>query len=122
MFFIAYAFKGQMCVIAGQVKIVSHSSCRTIATFKYFCPLCSIPNLYQANKVGHHQPIIQMVFLWQTNDGPTLNAGWEYFDFQKVWTSERNETYSFEISEGWSGPLAPPPLLVLHMNRFMMLL
>ena len=32
MFFIAYAFKGQ-------VKIVSHSSCRTSAMLKYFVPL-----------------------------------------------------------------------------------
>ena len=39
MYFIAYTFKGQAHVFAGQVKIVSHSSCRTSATFKYFCPL-----------------------------------------------------------------------------------
>ena len=32
-----YAFKGQVHVFAGRVKIVSHSSCRTI--FKYFVPL-----------------------------------------------------------------------------------
>ena len=31
MFFIAYAFKGQVHVFAVRVKIVSHS-------FKYFCP------------------------------------------------------------------------------------
>ena len=39
MFFIAYAFKGQVHVFAGQVKILSHSSCRTSAILKYFCPL-----------------------------------------------------------------------------------
>ena len=39
MFFIAYTFKGQVHVFAGQVKIVSHSSCRTSAILKYFCPL-----------------------------------------------------------------------------------
>ena len=39
MFFIAYAFKGQVHVFAGRVKIVSHSSCRTSAILKYFCPL-----------------------------------------------------------------------------------
>ena len=39
MFFIAYTFKGQVHVFAGQVKIVSSSSCRTSAIFKYFCPL-----------------------------------------------------------------------------------
>ena len=39
MFFIAYAFKGQVRVFAGLVKIVSHSSCRTSAILKYFCPL-----------------------------------------------------------------------------------
>ena len=37
MFFIAYAFKGQVHVFAGQVKIVSHSSFRTSAILKYFC-------------------------------------------------------------------------------------
>ena len=31
MFFIAYTFKGQMHVCAGQVKPLSHSSCRTCA-------------------------------------------------------------------------------------------
>ena len=39
MFFIAYAFKGQVYVFAGQVKILSRSSCRTSAILKYFCPL-----------------------------------------------------------------------------------
>ena len=39
MFSIAYAFKGQVQVFAGRVKIVSHSSCRTVAILKYFCPL-----------------------------------------------------------------------------------
>ena len=41
MFFIAYTFKGQVhdIVFAGQVKIVSHSSCRTSTILKYFCPL-----------------------------------------------------------------------------------
>ena len=42
MFFIAYTFKEQvhvLTVFAGRVKIVSHSSCRTSAILKYFCPL-----------------------------------------------------------------------------------
>ena len=39
MFFIAYPLKGQVRVFAGRVKIVSHSSCRTSAILKYFCPL-----------------------------------------------------------------------------------
>ena len=39
MFSMAYTFKGQVHVFAGRVKIVSHSSCRTSAMFKYFCPL-----------------------------------------------------------------------------------
>ena len=39
MFFIGYTFKGQVLVFAGRVKIVRHSSCRTSAIFKYFCPL-----------------------------------------------------------------------------------
>ena len=41
MLFIAYDFKGQTHVFAGRVKIVSHSSCRTSAILKYFCPLLS---------------------------------------------------------------------------------
>ena len=41
MFFIAYAFKRHVHLFAGRVKVVSHSSCRTIAIFKYFCPLAS---------------------------------------------------------------------------------
>ena len=39
MFFIAYTFKGQVHVFARQVKIVSHSSCRTSTILKYFFPL-----------------------------------------------------------------------------------
>ena len=39
MFSFAYAFKGQVHVFEGRVKIVSHSSCRTSAILKYFCPL-----------------------------------------------------------------------------------
>ena len=39
MFFIAYTFKGQLSVFAGRVNIVSHSSCKTSAILKYFCPL-----------------------------------------------------------------------------------
>ena len=39
MFFIAYAFNGHEHVFAGRLKVVSHSSCRTSAFFKYFCPL-----------------------------------------------------------------------------------
>ena len=34
MFFIAYAFKGQVHVFAGQVKIVGHLSSRTRAILK----------------------------------------------------------------------------------------
>ena len=46
--FIAYALKGQVHVFAGRVKIVSHSSYRTSAILKYFCPLwgVKIPNLF----------------------------------------------------------------------------
>ena len=39
MLFIVYSSKGQVHVFAGQMKIVSHSSCRTSAILKYFCPL-----------------------------------------------------------------------------------
>ena len=34
MFFTAYAFKGQVHVIAGQAKFVSHSLCRTSTIMK----------------------------------------------------------------------------------------
>ena len=43
MFFIAYAFKGQMQVFAGLVKIVSDSSHRTSVILKYFCTLSPEP-------------------------------------------------------------------------------
>ena len=26
-------------------------------------------------KVGHHQPAIEMAFLWRADNGPPLNAG-----------------------------------------------
>ena len=39
MFFIAYAFKGQVCVFAEGVKIISYLSCMTSAILKYSCPL-----------------------------------------------------------------------------------
>ena len=38
MFFTAYAFKGQVHVFAGRVKIVGHSSCRTSAYRIIFVP------------------------------------------------------------------------------------
>ena len=42
MFFIVYAFKGQVHMFAERVEIVSHSSRRTSAILKYFCPLTLI--------------------------------------------------------------------------------
>ena len=39
MFFIVYAFKGQVHVFTGREKILSHSFCRTRGILKYFCPL-----------------------------------------------------------------------------------
>ena len=58
MFFIAYAFKGQVHVFARRVKIVSHSSCRTSVILKYFCQLvfcvfnvCKVP-VYQYPEKG----------------------------------------------------------------------
>ena len=36
MFVIAYAFKGQVHVFAGRVKIVTHSDCRTSAILNFF--------------------------------------------------------------------------------------
>ena len=37
MFFIAYAFTGQVHVFAGRVKTVSHLTYRTSAILKHFC-------------------------------------------------------------------------------------
>ena len=71
MFFIAYAFKGQVRVFAGRVKVVSHSSCRTSAIFKYFCALIlktftnsNMPELTGATTDGG-----------PTLSGPTENGG-----------------------------------------------
>ena len=56
MFFITYAFKGQVHVVAGPVKIVSHSSCRTSAILKYFCPLSlSFSNKMLVLRTGIHK-------------------------------------------------------------------
>ena len=51
MFFIAYAFKGQVHKFAGRVKTVSHSSCRTSAIFKYFVT-CLFKTVKTNNLVG----------------------------------------------------------------------
>ena len=56
IFFIVYAFKGQIHVFAGRVKIVSHSSCRTSAILKYFCHLACMFDLIlyiSVNSYGH---------------------------------------------------------------------
>ena len=52
MFFIEYAFKGQVHVFAGRVKIVSHSSCRTSVILKYFCPLHMSHFSFQLSCIG----------------------------------------------------------------------
>ena len=51
MFFIAYTFKGQVHAFAGRVKIVIHSSCRTSAILKYFCPLMNRPRFIISNQM-----------------------------------------------------------------------
>ena len=68
MFFIAYIFNRQVHVSAGQVKIVSHLSCKTSAILKYFCPLYGV-NLFfyftsKHNGVGAQKNrLIEMVLL-----------------------------------------------------------
>ena len=66
MFFIAYAFKGQVHVFAGQVKVVSHSSCKTSAIFKYFCPLSMMRvythNMFWLSKVNEFTVILCCIF------------------------------------------------------------
>ena len=54
MFFIAYTFKGHVHAFAGRVKVVGHSSCRTSAIFKYFCPLIRIYHVGK-NRMGPDQ-------------------------------------------------------------------
>ena len=66
MFFIAYTFKGHMHVLAGGVKIVSHSSCRTSAILKYFCPL-RVKQLLQGIRIRVMDSL--MFFRWQCGEG-----------------------------------------------------
>ena len=68
MLFIAYAFRGQVHVFAGQVKIVSHLSCRTSAIFRYFCPLAAI--LYKNHLIQLFLLSIQKYMLRLTNKLP----------------------------------------------------
>ena len=63
MFFIANTFKRQVHVFAGQVKIVSHSSCRTNAILKYFCPL----NMY---KIMYKFQSLKIVFILANSADP----------------------------------------------------
>ena len=67
MFFIAYTFKGQVHVFAGQVKIVSHSSCRTSAILKY--QLSSIEHLQYMLKLMNKRKltISAEVFVLENN-------------------------------------------------------
>ena len=54
----SYAYKGQVHVFAGRVKIAIHSSCRTRTILKYVCPLdmgknlMSWPSSYRGHKNG----------------------------------------------------------------------
>ena len=52
MFFIVYAFKGQVHVFAGRVKIINHWSCRISAILKYFCPLYALVRAYFLSHVN----------------------------------------------------------------------
>ena len=66
MFFIAYAFKGQVHVFAGRVKIVSHLSCRTSAILKYFCPLLIFASSFTLTIQGEKlvpKPFLQIILL-----------------------------------------------------------
>ena len=62
MFFIAYTFKGEVHVFARQVKIVSHSSCRTSAILKYFCPLSSVLSIYIVTTFCLYSITIGLIF------------------------------------------------------------
>ena len=61
MFFNAYAFKGQVHVFAGWVKILSPSSCRTSAIFKYIVPWTVLCNITEALELLDHLQLLAMI-------------------------------------------------------------
>ena len=64
MFFIAYVTKGRGHVFAGQVKIVSRSSCRTSAIWSYFCPLQEIATItdHRPTYCTLSRPLVKSVY------------------------------------------------------------
>ena len=77
-FFIAYAFKGQVHVFAGRVKIASHSSCRTSLILKYFCPLNSSKLcIYRVSYMSDRVLLILLNKLWKRDkilDKPCISS------------------------------------------------
>ena len=95
MFFIAYAFKGHVHVFAGWVKVVSHSSCRTSAIFKYFCPLLTLcPLVLSADKLRKQfrpRPDPTKCWAW---------SGFKLFDILTVFLKEFFEKVDLKKSAG----------------------
>ena len=64
-------FIGQVHVFAGQVKIISHSSCRTSAILKYFCPWCRLVQVFTGYLCGLIVLLLYVASqqLWSWRDG-----------------------------------------------------
>ena len=67
MFFIAFAFKGQVHVFAEQVKVVSHSSCRTSTNIEIFLSLAK--QIFEGIKLND---IVEGPFSLSINLAPTI--------------------------------------------------
>ena len=78
---------GQVHVFAGRVKIVSHLSCKTSATLKYFCPLCVHRSFTALTWCGPHSPVGNMSDCrsrgWEVDPGqvPYFCGDWSWNNF-----------------------------------------
>ena len=61
-------------MFAGRVKVVSHSSCRTSAIFKYFCPLARNAIRHRWVKLLLYYTDFQVVKLIKTADNHPVTA------------------------------------------------
>ena len=82
MFFIAFTFKVQVHMFAGQVKIASHSSCRTGAILKIFLSPVIFPDLSSADffffKINFFRNILLGITSeWQTVWIQTVCLGYQ---------------------------------------------
>ena len=118
MFSIAYTFKGQVPVFAGQVKIVSHLSCRTSAILKYLCPLGALYDCFiDGKKFGICVPekrtfIAQDIIL--LNMAIPFIRGYLYskFSFGEVYHRIYGHNFFFTVTHQGSPNLYP--MIYLH--------